>query len=341
MRAWQTIKTGRPADVLELRSDVPEPRPTAGTVQVEVAAAGIGRPDALMCLGSYAMTPPLPFTQGQEVAGRVVAGGPGVEGRRAGERVMAVTSFFTGHGSFAEQCLALDDFCLPIPDDMSDVEAAGFLIPMHTAYIGLSRRGGLQPGETLLVLGAAGGTGSAAVQVGRALGARVIATAGGRDKVAFCESLGADHVVDYRRDDIAKAVRSLTGGRGAEVVYDTVGGEAYQRATRCIAHEGRILVVGFGSGSWAEVETPHLVNRNYSVIGVIPTGYDRAFKEAAHERLIGWWRAGEIRSVVDEAVPFANLPGALERLLEGGVRGKLVLAVEPARNGSHGDHAGE
>lgn len=330
MRAWQTVKAGRPGEALVLNPAAPLPEPTQGTVRVEVSAAGIGLPDVLMCIGSYPLTPALPFTQGQEVVGRISAIGPGVTDRRPGDRVMGVTSFFSGHGGFAEQCLVLDDFCLPVPDDMTDAEAAAFLIPMHTAYIALHRRARLEAGETLLVLGAAGGTGSAAVQLGRVLGARVIAVAGGPEKAAFCAELGADHVIDYKREKLAATVDALTDGKGAAVVFDPVGGDLFREATRCVAHEGRILAVGFASGSWGQVQVPHLVNRNYSVLGVIPSGYDRAFKEAGHARLIDWWHQGLLKPAVAEAVAFDELPEALERLLAAEVRGKLVLMVNRA-----------
>ena len=242
---------------------------------------------------------------------------------------MAVTRFYTGDGSFAERCLALDDFCLPVPEAMTDCEAAAFLIPLHTGYIGLSQRAALKEGETLLVLGGAGGTGSAAIQLGRCLGARVLATAGGPEKVEFCASLGADHVIDYRTENIAEAVMEITGGRGANVVYDPVGGETFTAATRCIAPEGRILMIGFASGSWGKVDSPHLVNQNYTVMGVIPSGYDRAFKERAQARLVAWWEEGKIRIPTDAPVAFEELPSALERMLDGQVKGKLTLAVSP------------
>lgn len=329
MRGWQTVKQGSPQDALALNDDLPAPTPREGTVLVEVLAAGMGLPDVFMCQGSYAMTPQLPFTQGQEVVGRVIGWGDGVENRREGDRVMAVTSFFTGDGSYAEQCLALDDFCLPVPDGMTDAEAAAFLIPMHTAYIGLITRGRLEAGETLLVLGGAGGTGTAAVQIGKALGATVIATVAGADKVEFCRQLGADHVIDRRQQDITEAVRELTHGRGANCVYDPVGGPAYTAASRCVAHEGRILLIGFASGQWGPVDPAHVVTRNYSVVGVIPSNYDRAFKEAAQERMLGWWREGRLRTHVERLVDFEALPSALERLAASQVQGKLVLGVHP------------
>ena len=341
MRAWQTTRTGRPLDALRLNEDAPMPEPYPGTVHLDVIAAGIGLPDLLMCEGSYALTPSKqPFTQGQEAVGRVVGWGEGVTGRRVGDRVMAVTHFFTGDGGFAEQCLVLDDFCLPVPDAMTDAEAAGFLIPFHTAHIALVERGALEAGETLLVLGGAGGTGQAATQIGKALGARVIATAGGSERAEFCRSLGADHVVDHRVEDIAAAVREATEGRGVDVVFDPVGGEAFGRATRCVAPGGRILAIGFASGSWGQVDTAHLVQNNYSVVGVIPTHYDRAFKEQTQKALLAMWREGKLRPQVDEVVAFEALPEALERLSAGDVRGKLVLAVEASASAPGGASRG-
>jgi NADPH2:quinone reductase len=317
-------------DALSLNESAEPPAPMPGTVLLEVMAAGIGLPDVFMCQGTYHLTPgTLPFTQGQEVVGRVLAWGDGVEGRQVGDRVMAVTSFFTGNGGYAEQCLGLDDFCLPAPEGMTDAEAAGFLIAFHTAHLALVQRGKVQPGETLLVIGGAGGTGQAAMQIGKALGARVIATAGGPEKAEFCRELGADHVVDYHAEDIAEGVKAATDGRGADAIYDPVGGRAFQSAMQCVAHEGRILAIGFASGSWGEADTSHMVYNNYSVVGVIPSAYDRAFKERAQEQLLGWWREGKLRPRVDALVPFEELPDALERLVAGGVKGKLSLAVDP------------
>lgn len=329
MRAWQTTKAGRPRDVLVLDESAPSPVPREGTVRLRVLAAGVGLPDALMCQANYALTPPLPFTQGQEVCGRVVDWGSDVRGRRAGDRVMAVTSFFTGNGSFAEECLALDDFCLPVPDDMSDAEAACFLIPSHTAYIALEARAKLVPGETLLVLAGASGTGAAAIQVGRALGARVLASVGDPAKAELCRSLGAEQVFDHHASDFAKQVVAATGGRGANAIFDPVGGDLFTKATHCIAQEGRLLAIGFASGRWGTVDMAHVVQRNYSVVGVIPSGYDRAFKERAQARMVGWWREGRLRIPVDELVPFAALPDALERLAANQVKGKLAVAVDP------------
>ena len=173
----------------------------------------------------------------------------------------------------------------------------------------------------------AGGTGSAALQLGRALGARVLATAGGPEKAAFCRALGADLVIDYRNEDLAARVREATGGRGAEVVYDPVGGEAFEAATRAIAHEGRLLVVGFASGRWGVPQCAHLVERNYSLLGVMPGGYDRAFRQQAQDALCALWRAGALRVPVARTLPFEALPQGLESLARGEVSGRLVLGL--------------
>jgi NADPH2:quinone reductase len=331
MRAWQVTGCGEPREVLAL-GDVEVPEPGPGQIRMRVLAAGVGLPDVYLCRGSYALTPERPFIPGQELVGIVTALGTGAQAK-LGERRMATSAFHLRHGSFADECLAGDDFALPVPDAMADSEAAGFMIPYHTAYVGLVRRAGLAAGETLLVLGAAGGSGSTAVLLGKALGARVIATAGGPDKVAFCRALGADVVIDYRSEGIAEATRAATGGRGADVVYDPVGGSAFTAATKCIAHEGRILAVGFGSGSWGQVVTPHLVTRSYGVLGVMPgAGYDRSFKQRAHAELLGHWHAGRLRVPLHRVFPFDHVPAAIEEVAAGKMLGKVVVEVNPGRS---------
>jgi NADPH2:quinone reductase len=323
MRAWQVVGAGEPREVLRQR-DAPLAPPPPGLLRVRVEACGLGLPDVFMCRGSYALTPVLPFTPGQELAGVVLEAGTGAHAR-AGTRVMAVSAFFLGHGGFAEEAWALDEFCFAVPDDMAVAEAAAFLIPYHTAWVGLVRRGALRAGETLLVTGGAGGTGSAAIQLGRALGARVLATARGAERQAFCRALGAETALDPG-GDLAEAVREQTGGRGADVVYDTVGGDAFDAATRCIAHEGRLLVVGFASGRWGRPDPAHLVTRNYSIVGVMPSGYDRETKRSAQAELLAHRRRGELRAPLEE-IGFDALPDGLERLARREVLGKLVLRV--------------
>lgn len=324
MRAWQVIRHGEPAAALEpVEAEPPAPGP--GQVRIRVAAAGLGLPDVMMCRGTYPMTPALPFTPGQEATGVVTAVGEGCEAR-VGERVMGVSVFYQGHGGLAEEALLVDGFTFRAPDTIPDAEAAAFLIPGHTAHLALVRRGALQPGETLLVLGGAGGTGSAAIQLGRALGARVLATARGAERVAFCRALGAHHVIDRNDGDVAASVREHTGGRGADVVFDPVGGDALETATRCIAHEGRILAVGFASGDDARLSTRHLMTHSYAVVGVMVGGYPRAFALDVQRDLLQRHARGELRVPVDRVVGFDELPGALEELATGRVLGKLVLS---------------
>jgi NADPH2:quinone reductase len=326
MRAWRVTGRGEPRNVLSLVSDAAVPEAGPGQVRLRVAAAGVGLPDVLMCRGRYALTPPEPFTPGQEATALEPPAGPAAT-VSVGERVMTVTGFFLGHGGFADECLAVSDFALPVPDAMDDAEAACFVIPFHTAWVGLVRRAALERGETLLVLGAAGGSGSAALQLGKALGAEVIAAARGADKGAFCLELGADRVVDPTGEALAEAVREATDGRGADVVYDPVGGTAFEEATRCIAHEGRLLAVGFASGRWGRPDPGHLVTHNYSVLGVMPGGYDRRFKENAHGALVEHWRAGRLRIPVAQRFPFESVPEALGRVAAGGVLGKIAVTA--------------
>jgi NADPH:quinone reductase len=324
VRAWQVVGAGEPSAALAL-GEVVLGAPPPGMLRVRVEACGIGLPDVFMCRGSYALTPKRPFTPGQELSGVVLEAGEGARAQ-VGARVMAVSAFFLGHGGFAEEAWALDDFCFPVPADMSVDEAAAFLIPYHTAWVGLVRRGALRAGETLLVVGGAGGTGSAAIQLGRAIGARVIATARGAERQAFCRALGAEVAVDPG-DAMAESVRDATDGHGADVVYDTVGGDAFEAATRCIAHEGRLLLIGFASGRWGRVDPAHMVMRNYSVVGVIPSGYGPEIKRAAHEELLGHRARGGLRVPLEPPVPFDALPDALDRLARREVLGKLVLRV--------------
>jgi len=327
MRAWHAVRAGEPREALE-QADAALGAPPPGFLRVRVAACALGLPDVFLCRGSYALTPKRPFTPGQELAGTVLEAGEGAR-TPVGARVMAVSGFFVGHGGCAEEAWALDDFCFPVPEDMGDDEAAAFLIPYHTAWIGLLRRGALRAGETLLVLGGAGGTGSAAIQLGAAVGARVIATARGAERAAFCRELGAETVVDPGVANLGEALREATGGEGAHVVYDTVGGDAFEAATRAIAHEGRLLLVGFASGRWGRPDPAHLVTHNYSLVGVIPSAYGRETKREAQAELLAHRARGALRVPLEAPAPFDALPDALERLARREVLGKLVLRVAP------------
>jgi len=277
-----------------------------------------------MCRGSYPLTPVLPFTPGQEVAGIVTCAGAQCE-IPVGTRVMAVTSFFNGHGGFAEETLARASSTFPVPEEMSDVDAAGFFIAYHTAWVALVQRGRLQPDERLLVLGAGGGTGAAAVSLGRALGAQVIAVAGGADKGAYCRLQGAHEVIDRPAELLAEAVGAVTAGNGVDLIFDPVGGAVATAAVQCLANEGRLLVVGFASGEWVAISLLDAVMRNYSVVGVMGAGRDHARDTAAHAELLRLYKEGLIRSAPTRTAPFDQLPKALQTVADRKSLGRIVL----------------
>jgi len=325
MRAWTVLRHGEPGGVMALgETDTPEPNPDE--VRIRVDAAALGLPDVFMCRGIYPFKPELPFTPGQEVAGVVTAAGANA-GTPVGARVMALTSFYRGLGGFAEEALAPDRSTFMAPEEMDPAEAACFVIPYHTASLGIETRGRLRPGETLLVLGGAGGTGTAAIQLGRAIGGRVIAVAGGKEKVEVCGRCGADVVIDHNEVDVVAAVREATGRRGADVIYDPVGGEAFDSALRCIANEGRLLAIGYASGAWHDASTETLVRKNFSVVGVFVGAYDKPFLEKVHDRLLARWREGAIRGQVSCEIPLEEVPTALEKLGQRRAFGKTVVRV--------------
>ncbi len=323
MKAWQIKRYGEPAHAIEL-VDTPVPEPAAGEIRIRVDAAAIALPDVLMCRGTYVFNPELPFTPGQEVSGTVVAVGEGAR-TGVGERVMGVTSFFRGHGGLAQQALALDAATHCAPAEMDAAEAACFTIPYQTAYIGLVTRGQLQAGENLVVLGAAGGTGTAAIQLGRALGARVIAVAGGPEKVALCRELGAEVVVDHNRVDIADGIAEATDGKGPNVVYDPVGGEASKAALRTLASEGRMLTVGYASGAYHDPPTSELTLNNVSLVGVYVGAYSKPFTTEVHRKLLKLWREKKIRGIAAQQVRFEDAASALEDLAKRRTLGRTVI----------------
>lgn len=325
MKAWQIQKLGEPAFAIAL-AEVPVPEPADAEVRIQVDAAAISLPDVFMCRGSYAFRPTLPFTPGQEVSGTVVAAGKDAK-TPVGERVMAVTSFFRGFGGLAEQALALDMATHPIPAEMEPAQAACFSISYQTAYIGLVTRGKIQAGESLVVLGAAGGTGTAAIQLGCALGARVIAVASGAEKAALCRELGAQVVIDSRRDDITSGIKAATDGRGADLVYDPVGGDACKAAAAALASEGRLLIIGYASGSYHDVPTAQLITNNTSMVGVYVGAYSKPYTSEVHHALMSLWRERKIRSVVSRTIAFDEVPQALEDIATRRATGKIVVCA--------------
>ena len=323
MRALRVHQLGKAEDVLQ-EEEVAAPLPGPGQVRVRVAAAALNFADDLLCRGKYQVRPELPFTPGMEMCGEVVACGEGAA-VAIGERVMAHAAL--PHGAFAQEALADTTSIYPVPDWLEDSQAAGMLVTYQTSYVALDRRAGLAAGETLLVHAGAGGVGSAAIQIGRALGARVIATAGGADKVRLCEQLGADIAIDYRREDFVSLVNEATDGRGANVIYDPVGGDTFDRSRKCIAWEGRILVVGFASGRIPEAPTNHAMVKNYSIVGVHIGGYrelDPAYLEDVHQQLMQLHKEGKINPLIHSTISLREIPAAIGRLVGRGTVGKVI-----------------
>lgn len=323
MKAWQVESLGSPSEVIAL-VDKPVPQPGPGEVQLRVSATGVGLPDVLMCHGKYAFKPELPFTPGQEVAGLVTAVGEGCS-LQVGQPVMGITSFLAGHGGFAEYCLASENTLYPVDENMPAVEAAAFCIPYHTAIAGLKLRANMQPGEVLLIHGAAGGSGYTAIQLGKAMGATVITTAGSESKLEFCRAQGADYAFNYREQDFAAEVMDITGGRGVDVVYDPVGGEIFEQSVACTASGGRLLAIGFASGRWGIPETRQLVMRNCSVMGVFVGAYSQAEMLPCHRELLELYSEGKISLRLDAAIPMQELADYLGQLERREVQGKVVV----------------
>ncbi|MBW2271732.1 MAG: NADPH:quinone oxidoreductase family protein [Deltaproteobacteria bacterium] len=333
MRAWQITRHGEPEEVLELR-ELPSPAPGPGQVRIRVAAAALNFADELLCRGRYQLKPEIPFTPGMEVCGVVDACGAGAT-LAPGRRVMAHTAL--PHGGLAEHALAHERDVYVIPPSLPDVHAAGFLIPYQTAHLALHRRGGIRAGDSLLVHAGAGGVGSAAIQLGRAAGARVFATAGGAEKVALCEKLGAELAIDYRSEDFVAAVNAATDGRGVDLVYDPVGGDIFDRSRKCIAWEGRILVVGFAGGRIADLPTNHAFIKNYSVVGVYIGEYnlrDRDYLLDATRELVDLHASGQLEPLIGARLTLEEVPRAIRDLSSRRSVGKLVIDIDEARVGS-------
>ncbi|MEU6441585.1 NADPH:quinone oxidoreductase family protein [Streptomyces sp. NPDC047046] len=315
MRAWQVAETGEPEQVMRL-AETERPEPGPGQLLVEVLAANVNFPDALLCRGQYQIRPPLPFTPGVELCGRTA------DGRRLiGTPVLP-------HGGFAEYALLEEAASLPAPDALDDAEAAALHIGYQTGWFGLHRRARLQAGETLLVHAAAGGVGSAAVQLGKAAGARVIGVVGGPEKAEVARKLGCDLVLDRHADDIIARVKEFTGGRGADVVYDPVGGDSYAKSAKCVAFEGRVIVVGFTSGTIPAPALNHAMVKNYAILGLhwgLYAKYAPQTIAECHRELTRLAAEGTIKPLVSERVPLEGAASAVRRVAEGRSMGRICV----------------
>jgi NADPH2:quinone reductase len=306
--------------------ELAEPRPGPGQVRIGVRACGVNFADSLITRGQYQKQPQLPFSPGFEVSGEVLELAAGVEGVARGDRVLAMTPC----GGYAEQVVADANRCLQIPAEMSWEHAAAFPVVFGTSHIALWRRARLQSGETLVVHGASGGVGLTAVAIGKQLGATVIATASSPEKLALAAAHGADHLLDSSCEDVRERIRELTAGRGADVVYDPVGGELFTASLRSMALEGRILVIGFAGGGVPQIPANHLLVKNVDVIGVNWPAYaelnPRVMTESL-QTLVRWYVEGAIKPHVSASYPLEEALAALDQVVTRKSTGKVVITT--------------
>ena len=306
--------------------DVPSPTPGPGEVVLSVKAASVNFPDVLIIQNKYQFKPPLPFSPGSEMAGVVKSVGDGVTGFKPGDTVMAITTY----GAFAEEVKTEARRLLPIPTGMEFATAAAFGLTYATSEHALCDRGALQAGETLLVLGAAGGVGLAAIEIGKILGARVIACASSDDKLAVCRAHGADDTINYATEDLRERIKAITGGKGADVVYDPVGGPYTEPALRSIAWRGRLLVVGFAAGEIPKIPLNLTLLKGCAIVGVFWGEFTKREPEsfaAAMAKLGRWYGEGRLQPHISATLPLERASEALTLMAERKVKGKVVLTV--------------
>ena len=304
--------------------DLPQPIPGPNQVVLRIMACGLNFADLLMIKGSYQERPALPFTLGMELAGVVETLGPDVVGLDPGQRV----AVFAGQGGLAEMGCFEASACTPIPDEMSFEEAAAFQITYGTSHLALDHRARLQPGETLLVMGAAGGVGLTAVEIGKRMGARVIASARGAEKLRIAQAAGADHLIDSDAPRLREALKSLGG---VDVVYDAVGGPAFTEAMRATKPEGRLIPIGFAGGEVPQIPANHLLVKNLTVIGLYWGGYLKFAPQTLSRSmatLFDWYRSGGLRPHISHKLPLARAEEALELLRARKSTGKIVVVME-------------
>jgi NADPH2:quinone reductase len=324
MKAWRVNEWCEP-EQMKLE-EVARPEPGPGEVRIKNRAAALNFFDILMIAGKYQTKPPLPFTPGSEVAGLIDAVGPEVKGLSAGDRVQAMAS----SGGYGEYSLAPAAKTFRVPDEMSFEEAAAMLVIYQTSYFALTKRTTVREGEWLLAHAGAGGVGLSAMQIGRSLGARVIATAGSREKLDFCLGQGAEHALNYGDEGWVDQVKKITGGRGADIIYDPVGGDIFDLSTRCIAPEGRLLVIGFAGGRIPTVAANRILLKNMSIVGVYWGGYLERHPEymaEAQAALFSMYAAGKIKPIVSRSYALADAPAALRAMAERKTYAKVVLAI--------------
>lgn len=328
MRAWQMVEVGDPSDVLEFAM-VPDPEPGPGEVLLNVDACGLKFPDILQIQGRYQVKPTLPFIPGGEIAGTVAAHGADLDddAPAVGDRVLVM-----GDGGLAERVAVPAHRCLPIPKAMSSEQAAAMLVNYGTGVFALQHRARLQAGESVLVTAAAGGVGSAAVQLAKAIGATVYGLAGGAEKVDVVRSLGADEAFDYRQIDIVDTIREVTGGAGVDVVYEAVGGDVFDQVRRVVAWDGRLLVIGFTSGRIPDAPANHMLLKNYSIVGVHWGAHLARRDEALREdwdAVVKLFGTGKVDPLISEVRPLSEALDALSDIGNRRTVGKVVIRPGP------------
>jgi NADPH2:quinone reductase len=312
-----------PIDTLVVK-DIPSPVPGPKQLLIKVKAAAVNFPDALMVQGLYQVKPPLPFTPGAEISGIVEAVGAGVMHYKPGDRIIAMV----GQGGFAEECIAEAARTMPLPSGMDFETGAALVLTYGTSLHALKDCGHLKNGETLVVLGAGGGVGISAVEIGKAMGARVIAAASSADKLELCRKVGADETVNYSTENLKDRINELTGGKGADVVYDPVGGSYTEPAMRALAWRGRLLVIGFAAGEIPKIPLNLALLKERSIVGVYwgdSVKHDPAGHLANMHQLHEWFAAGAIRPVVSEHFPLTAAKDAIAKIANRQVKGKIVV----------------
>jgi NADPH:quinone reductase-like Zn-dependent oxidoreductase len=314
-----------PADTLVIE-DVPSPEAKGRGVKVRVKAAGLNFPDTLIIEGKYQLKPNMPFSPGGEMAGEVIEVGDKVTRFKVGDRVAGLT----GYGAFAEEVIVPEQNLLPVPDGMSDEKAAAFTMVYGTSYYALKQRGNLQPGETLLVLGASGGVGLATVELGKAMGAKVIAAASSPEKLAVAKDAGADELINYTEEPLKDAVKKLTHSKGVDVIYDPVGGDFTEQALRAMAWNGRHLIIGFAAGDIPKIPANLTLLKGCSVVGVFWGSFTQREPEASAQNmmeLMKLYSEGKIDPKISAVYEFEDYAKALGALTERKATGKVVLKV--------------
>ncbi|TFZ00471.1 NADPH:quinone oxidoreductase family protein [Ramlibacter henchirensis] len=322
MHAW-LCENPVGVDALQWK-ELPTPQPKRGEVLVRIEAASLNFPDLLIVQNKYQIKPPLPFVPGSEYAGVVEAAGEGVTQLKVGQRIACLP----GTGGFATHALAPAAICLPLPASFPAVDAAAFIMIYATSHHALVDRARLKAGETVLVLGAAGGVGTSAIQIAKAMGARVIAAASTDEKCALCKSIGADATINYSQGNLRDAIKEATGGKGPDVIYDPVGGDYAEPAFRSIAWRGRYLVVGFASGPIPSLPLNLALLKGASIVGVFWGDYAKREPKANADtmgELAQWYAQGKVKPVIDRTMPMAQLKEAYAYMGSRGVKGKLVM----------------